>query len=93
MGELNEEYFELYDEQRNKNITGRVALVQINALNDIKVFCDDKYNETAIKTKDNIYITCGDGEFYNVENDNKITQNNLGNKYYYDVNKKIYYMS
>ena len=27
-------------------------MVQINVLNDIKVFCDDKYHDTAIKTKE-----------------------------------------
>ena len=29
-----------YNLRRNMNITGRVALVQINVFNDIKVFCD-----------------------------------------------------
>ena len=90
MKELDEKYKEYYNEQRNTNITGRVALVQINALNDIKVFCDDKYSDTSLKSKDGKYITCGDGEFFNVENVNEITQLHLGNKYYYDVNKKIY---
>ena len=88
--ELEQEYFEIYNDRRNLNITGRVALVQINVLNDIQVYCDDKYKETAIKTKEGKYITCGDREFYNVVNENKITQINLGDKYHYDSNKKIY---
>jgi len=90
MEELDEKYKEFYDEKRNINITGRVALVQINVLNDIKVFCDDSYNNNSLKSKEGMYITCGDGEFYNIENANEITQLNLGNKYYYDINKKVY---
>ena len=90
MGELDEKYEEFYNENRNINITGRVALVQINVLNDIKVFCDDSYNNNSLKSKEGMYITCGDGEFYNIENANEITQLNLGNKYYYDINKKVY---
>ena len=88
--EFDEKYIEFYNEQRNLNITGRVALVQINVLNDIKVFCDDKYNNTSLKSKEGISITCGDGEFFNIINANEITQLDLGNKYYYDINKKIY---
>ena len=90
MKELDEKYKEYYDQQRNINITGRVALVQINVLNDIKVFCDDKYSNISLKSKDGMYITCGDGKFFNVDNVNEITQLHLGNKYYYDINKKIY---
>ena len=84
------DYIEIYNEQINRNITGRVSLVQINVLNDIKVFCDDKYNQTSLKSKEGKYITCGDGEFYDVINQNEITQKNLGDKYYFDENKKIY---
>ena len=83
-------YINIYNEQRYLNITGKVALVQINVLNNTKIFCDDKYNNTAIKTKEGKYLTCGDGLFYDVENANEITQINLGAKYYYDINKKIY---
>jgi len=67
MGELDEKYEEFYNENRNINITGRFALVQINVLNDIKVFCNDSYNNNSLKSKDGKYITCGDGEFYNIE--------------------------
>ena len=89
-GEEFYDYIEIYNEQINRNITGRVSLVQINVLNDIKVFCDDKYNQTSLKSKEGKYITCGDGEFYDVINQNEITQKNLGDKYYFDENKKIY---
>ena len=88
--ELNEEYIKVYNERRNKNMTGKVALVQINALNDIKVFCDDKYKDTAIKNEGGQYITCGEGKFYDIENENEITQINLGNKYYFDANRNVY---
>ena len=37
----------LFNERRNKNITGRVALVRINVLDDINILCDEKYDETA----------------------------------------------
>ena len=67
MEALDEKYKEFYDKKRNINITGRVALVQINVLNDIKVFCDDKYSNSSLKSKEGKYITCGDGEFYNIE--------------------------
>ena len=46
---LKNKYIEEYNERRNMNITGRVALVQINVVNDIKVFCDKKYDEFARK--------------------------------------------
>ena len=88
--ELIEKYIEEYNERRNMNITGKVALVQINVLNDIKVFCDKKYDEFALKNNKNEYITCGGGKFYDVENANEITQLNLGINYYFDNIKKCY---
>ena len=48
---LKRKYIEEYNERRNTNITGRVALVPINVLNDIKVFCDKKYDETSLKAE------------------------------------------
>ena len=56
------------------NITGRVALVQINVLNDINIFCDKKYDQYALKSKEGKLIACGEGKFYDVENVNEITQ-------------------
>ena len=88
--ELNEEYIKIYNERRSKNIAGKVALVQINVLNDTKVFCDDKYKDTAIISTEGQYITCGEGKFYDIENDNEITQINLGDDYYFDINKNVY---
>ena len=88
--ELIEKYIEEYNERRNMNITGKVALVQINVLNDIKVFCDKKYDEFALKNNKNEYIACGGGKFYDVENANEITQLNLGINYYFDNIKKCY---
>ena len=49
--ELEEEYLEIYNDRRNRNITGRVALVQINVLNDTQVYCDDKYKKLPSKQK------------------------------------------
>ena len=37
------------------NITGKVALVQINILDDINVFCDKKYDDSAIKNDNGNY--------------------------------------
>ena len=82
--------FQKYNEQRNTNITGKVALVQINVLNDTKVFCDNEYNDTALKAENGTLITCGNKKFYEVENSNEITQINLGHKYYFDTNKNVY---
>ena len=73
-----------YNLRRNMNITGRVALVQINVFNDIKVFCDEKYSNSSLKNKEGNYLTCGKGIFYDVYNDNEITQLNLGINYYFD---------
>ena len=87
---LKEEYIEEYNKRRNFNITGRVALVQINVLNNIKVFCDKKYDEFALRTKEGELIACGQGTFYNVENMNEITQLNLGINYYFDNIKNCY---
>ena len=72
------------------NIIGKVSLVQINVLNDIKVFCDKIYDGTCIKSDENKCITCGKSIFYNVLNENEITQLNLGLNYYFDINKNAY---
>ena len=85
-----EKYIEEYNERRNKDITGRVALVQINVLNDTKVFCDKKYDKYALKTNEGKLIACGEGTFYDVENVNEITLLNLGMNYYFDYNKNAY---
>ena len=65
--ELREKFIEEYDERRKMNISGRVALVQINLLNNIKVFCDKKYDEFALKNGENELIACGYGKFYDVK--------------------------
>ena len=88
--ELNNKYMEEYNNRRNLNITGKAALVQINVFDDIKVFCDTKYDDSAIKNKEGEFITCGDGKFYDVENMNEITQLNLGPNYYFDSNNNFY---
>ena len=88
--ELREKFIEEYDERRKMNISGRVALVQINILNNIKVFCDKKYDEFALKNGENELIACGYGKFYDVENANEITQLNLGINYYFDNKKNCY---
>ena len=75
--------------RRNRNITGKVSLVQINVLNDTKVFCDKKYDEFAL-IKENKKIACGGGTFYDVDNVNEITQLNLGINYYFDKNKNSF---
>ena len=87
---MKNKYIKEYDERRNMNITGRVALVQINVLNDIKIYCDKKYDEFAIKSEEGKLIACGEGRFYEVENMNEITQLNLGKNYYFDKIKDIY---
>ena len=46
--ELKDKYIKEYNDRRNMNITGRVALVQINILNDIKVFYDKNYYDTSL---------------------------------------------
>ena len=69
------------------NITGRVALVQINVLNETKVFCDEKYNDRAIKAENGNCLTCGKGIYYDVINENEITQLNLGINYYFDTER------
>ena len=88
--ELKDKYIKEYNERRNMNITGRVALVQINVLNDIKVFCDKNYDDTALKDEDGKFITCGEGKFYDVANENEITQLYLGKNYYFDYNTSSY---
>ena len=89
---LKEEFINEYNERRNLNIIGKVSLVQINVLNDIKVFCDKKYDEFALKNENDIYIACGGevGIFYDIDNANEITQLNLGINYYFDNNKNSY---
>ena len=79
-----------YNLRRNMNITGRVALVQINVFNDIKVFCDEKYSNSSLKNKEGNYLTCGKGIFYDVYNGNEITQLNLGINYYFDIKINSY---
>ena len=88
--ELKDKYIKEYNDRRNMNITGRVALVQINVLNDIKVFCDKNYDDTALKDEDGKFITCGEGKFYDVANENEITQLYLGKNYYFDYNTSSY---
>ena len=83
-------YIEIFNEKRNINITGKLALVQINVLNDTKIFCDKKYDETAIKSNNDEILTCGNGKFYDVKNENEITQLNLGINYYFDINNDVY---
>ena len=87
---IDKKYKEIYNERRNMNITGRVALVQINVLNDTKVFCDKKYDESSIKTKEGQYLTCGESKFYDIENANEITQTFPGINYYFDKNKNVF---
>ena len=89
--DLDPKYIEIFNERRNKNITGKVALVRINVFDDIKVFCDEKYDETSLKTEDGKYLICGEGEFYEVENVNEITQKIPGINYYFDEKKKCFY--
>jgi hypothetical protein len=84
-----DKYEEFYENNRNKNIIGRAALVQINIFDDIKIFCDKKYDETCLKSN-NICLTCGEGKYYDVENANEITQLLIGENYYFDNNKKVF---
>ena len=72
-----------YEKTRNYNIIGRTSLLEINILDDIKVFCDEKYNENDKKYCDNKI-------FYDVENANEITQKLIGENYYFDYNKNVY---
>ena len=59
-------------------------------MNNTKVFCDEKYNNTSLKDKEGKNITCGISKFFNVENANEITQYDLGIKYYFDKDKDAY---
>ena len=86
---LLDEYSEFYENNRNKNIIGKAALVQINILDDIKIFCDEKIDETCLKSN-NTCLTCGKGKFYDVENANEITQLLIGENYYFDNYKKVF---
>ena len=53
---LKEQYIKDYNKRRNMNIIGKVALVQINILNDTKVFCSQKYDEFALKSEEGNFI-------------------------------------
>ena len=86
---LKEGFINEYNERRNMNIPGKAALVPINVLEDIKVFCDKNYDEFAFK-KDNELLACGEGIFYDVDNANEISQLKLGNNYYFDNLKNSY---
>ena len=91
--QLNYKYKNEYDERRNMNIIGRAALVQINVLNDTKIFCDKKYDNTTLKTKKGKFINCGEGKFYEVIDDDgqdKITQYGLED-YIFDDNKNVFF--
>ena len=66
--QLNKKYKKDYNERRKMSIIGRAALVQINVLNDTKIICDKKYDDTAL-SKEGIFIACGEGQFYEVIND------------------------
>ena len=88
--DLDQKYIEIFNERRNKNITGRVSLVRINVLDDIKVLCDEKYDETAIKTEEGKPLACGEGKYYEVENTNEIVQKIPGTNYYFDNNKNVF---
>ena len=87
---LKNKYIKEFNERRNMNITGRVALVQINVKNDLKIFCDKKYDEFAILSEEGKLLACGGGQFYDVENVNEIVQLNLGKNYYFDKIKNVY---
>jgi len=45
-----DKYKEFYENNRNKNIIGKAALVQINILANIQIFCDEKKDETCLKS-------------------------------------------
>ena len=79
-----------FNERRNMNIIGKVALIQINVLDDIKVFCDKNYDETTLKDKEGNNIICQKGKFYDVENVNEITQSKPGINYYFNENKVVF---
>ena len=88
-------YIKEYDQTRNTDIVGKVALLQINVLNDFKVSCDKKYNEFAIKRKnyyyyENDYIACGGGKFYDIINDNEITQFYPYKNYFFNKTNNSY---
>ena len=94
--QTNEEYnvainkcIEFYENNTNKSIIGKAALVQINIFDDIEIFCDEKNDGTCLKSN-NICLTCGEGKFYDVENANEITQLLIGKNYYFDNHKKVF---
>ena len=66
---------DIYSEDRNFYIIGKAALVQINVLNDIKVFCNEVNDFSCIQNNNGKCETCGKDKFYEVENANEITQN------------------
>ena len=90
--EILDDYIKEYDKRRNTDIIGKVALLQINVLNDFKVSCDKKFNEFAIKNEyyPYNYIACGGGKFYDIINDNEITQFYPYENYFFDINKNFY---
>ena len=80
----------IYSEDRNFNIIGKAALIQINVLNDIKVFCDEVNDFSCLKNNNEKCLTCGKVKFYNVENANEITQKLLGENYYFNDKNNSY---
>jgi len=80
----------IYSEERNFNIVGKAALIQINVLNDIKVFCDEANDFSCLKNNNEKCLTCGKGKFYDVENANEITQKLLGKNYYFNDKNNSY---
>ena len=87
---LIKKYIKIYNERRNLDIAGKLASIQINALNDIKVFCDTKYDSSSIKSYYNKLLTCWKGKFYDVINENEITQLDLGPNYHFDYINHFY---
>jgi len=85
-----DEYENIYNKDRNFNIIGKAALIQINVLNDIKVFCNEEYYSSCLKNNFEKCITCGKGKFYDVENANEITQKAIGENYYFNEKNNSY---
>ena len=83
-------YENIYSKKRNFNIIGKAALVQINVLNDIEVFCNEINDFSCLKYNNGTCRTCGEGKFYDVENANEITQKLLGENYYFDEKNNAY---
>ena len=85
-----EMYKDFYNENRNLNIIGKASLVQINILENIKVFCDKENDNFCLKSNNGKCITCGKGRFYDVENANEVTQSLIGENYYFDDDKNVF---